>query len=163
MKKSYEERLAYQREWARRKRRALGVPERKLLTDEERKAYKERWRKKNKKSRVEYAIEWNRANPETHKAAVKKWKQSEKGRLSAKKYKRARRSCESKSPWGNPEEINRIYTEAAAMGLSVDHIVPLRSPLVCGLHVEANLFVMPIKENQIKGNRWWPNMPEGIA
>ena len=42
----------------------------------------------------------------------------------------------------------------------VDHIVPLASRIVCGLHAETNLRVVPKLVNRIKGNRFWPDMPE---
>ena len=41
----------------------------------------------------------------------------------------------------------------------VDHIVPLKSKVVCGLHVEHNLRVIPGTDNIKKGNRYWPDMP----
>lgn len=41
----------------------------------------------------------------------------------------------------------------------VDHKVPLRSPLVCGLHCVANLEVIPGLDNHRKGNRHWADMP----
>lgn len=55
--------------------------------------------------------------------------------------------------------MRRIYREAHAAGLVVDHIVPLASPLVCGLHVPWNLQGIDRLENQKKGNVWWPHCP----
>lgn len=61
--------------------------------------------------------------------------------------------------WANPEKIAAIYESAAAKGWHVDHIVPLQSKLVCGLHWEKNLQPLPPANNLAKGNRQWPNMP----
>lgn len=48
---------------------------------------------------------------------------------------------------------------AAKFAWHVDHIVPLRSKTVCGLHRSANWQVIPATINQVKGNRVWPDMP----
>jgi hypothetical protein len=39
---------------------------------------------------------------------------------------------------------------------SIDHIDPVIHPLVCGLHVEANFQIIPLRENIRKGNRFTP-------
>lgn len=75
-----------------------------------------------------------------------------------RKYRRARPA------WASPAAITAVWTASraatAATGVqhSVDHIVPLVHPLVCGLHVENNLCVRPLLDNIRKGNRWWPDM-----
>lgn len=41
----------------------------------------------------------------------------------------------------------------------VDHVVPLINDIVCGLHAETNVQVIPAVLNRSKGNRFWPDMP----
>lgn len=67
--------------------------------------------------------------------------------------------------WSETAQILSLYEEAAKLrsetGVDwhVDHIVPLNSPIVCGLHVLANLRVITATENISKGNSYWPEMP----
>lgn len=67
--------------------------------------------------------------------------------------------------WANEFFIKEIYhlaalrTKVTGFKWHVDHIVPLRSKIVCGLHVENNLQVIPEAENLKKSNRHWPDMP----
>lgn len=64
--------------------------------------------------------------------------------------------------WANLEAIDALYelarwkTERTGIEWQVDHVVPLQSPSVCGLHVENNLEVLTKKRNASKGNRRWP-------
>ena len=57
-------------------------------------------------------------------------------------------------------EIAALRTKITGFAWEVDHIVPLRSKLVCGLHVIDNLRVIPRTQNRAKGNRHWPDMPD---
>src|SRR3990167_3661229 len=59
-------------------------------------------------------------------------------------------------------DLARLRTRVMGFQWHVDHIVSIKSPLVCGLHVENNLRVIPAIENLKKRNRWWPDMPEVI-
>ena len=83
--------------------------------------------------------------------------------------RRVKKRCGSSKQipkWANMKAIDAIYAEAARIAketgveVEVDHIVPLKSKLVCGLHCEANLWVLPKWVNQEKSNKVWPDMPE---
>lgn len=63
--------------------------------------------------------------------------------------------------WADLQAIKDVYQEAQYFGYTVDHIVPLRSSRVCGLHVWDNLQLLPHAVNSSKGNRVWPDMSEG--
>lgn len=56
-------------------------------------------------------------------------------------------------PWADQEKIKAIY-RGRPPGHHVDHIVPLVSRVVCGLHCEANLQYLPAKENMRKKNKF---------
>jgi len=62
--------------------------------------------------------------------------------------------------WSDLQKIKNLYEEASRISEStgikhhVDHIVPLRHKLVCGLHVPANLQIITAEENLKKGNKF---------
>lgn len=68
--------------------------------------------------------------------------------------------------WADLSAIHAVYAEAVRLtkqtGIvhQVDHIVPLHSPIVSGLHWHMNLQPLPAEENAAKSNMLWPDMPD---
>lgn len=104
--------------------------------------------------------EYRESNLERDRLARKKWAAKNKHAVNAKAAKRRSMLRNAVPLWADFEEIASIYAEAQKTpGLHVDHIVPLVSEIVCGLHCEANLRITSALENLSKGNRHWPDMP----
>jgi hypothetical protein len=102
---------------------------------------------------------------------TRSWAAANPGKCRAK-YKKYMTSKLNAVPlWADHAMIEKIYDRCAKrnakqhLGLKwhVDHIVPLQSSLVCGLHVHYNLRIVPSTVNTAKGNRRWPGMPELLA
>lgn len=92
------------------------------------------------------------------------------GRLSpakenAKGMKRKAAQLQATPAWADPVLILSFYEEAQRLTVAtgivhhVDHMVPLQSKYVCGLHTHDNLRVMVGAENISKSNRTWPDKP----
>lgn len=109
--------------------------------------------------------EWRKAHPGRDAANTRAYAKANPGKINAAVAKREAQKLQATPAWANAFFIEEIYDLAARrtklLGVEhhVDHIVPLRSKIVCGLHVETNLRVIPAVENMSKGNRHWPEMP----
>ena len=91
-----------------------------------------------------------------HKAHVKAYRKTPAG-SSYRKDKRLeykQRLVTQCPPWADKKAIRKMYLEASRRGLEVDHVVPLKNPLVCGLHVEGNLQLLTPLENGRKRNNF---------
>ncbi len=108
---------------------------------------------------------WNAANPDKNRASKRKWAAANAAKINAKTTRRQAAKLQAAPSWANLFFIEEAYdlarrrTKTTGIRWEVDHIVPLQSEQVCGLHVEHNLRVIPKTENQAKGNRHWPDMP----
>jgi hypothetical protein len=140
------------------------------------------WKLKNRDRHIANSSRWNRENRLRRLEILARYRANSKDKIAAyaqeynqrydvkAKFKERKIARRVKGPfcpvWANRKVIANLYREARRLtketGLvhSVDHIVPVKNKLVCGLHVEANLRVIPQAENLAKGNRWWPGMPE---
>lgn len=105
------------------------------------------------------------ANAESRKAEHALWKRQNKDYNSAKQAERKLIAKQAKPAWADDKAIREFYRRAdhetlrTGVKMHVDHIVPLISKKVCGLHCEFNLQLLPASENVRKGNRTWPDMP----
>lgn len=124
---------------------------------------RKQYAKADKRKRLESNRKWQNANRDKVRASVRKWGDKnpdcEANRKAAK--------LNATPAWANrffmleAYRLARLRTKMFGYQWHVDHIVPLKSDLVCGLHCEANMQVIPGAENSAKGNRHWPHMPEG--
>lgn len=106
---------------------------------------------------------------EANNARLRAWKKLHPDRVNADTARRQLRLRQAYVAWANDDliaeayELARLRTLATGIPWQVDHIVPLNSDLVCGLHWEGNLQVIPAVANLAKSNDWWPDMPDAPA
>lgn len=118
-----------------------------------------RWSTQNPQQRSVSRLKWAEENPEAHKLSKQGWKQRNKAAVMAGTRKRQAALLNRIPVWYSDKPVRKIYEKAKQYGFHVDHIVPLQSDLVCGLHVFDNLQLMHPSENCAKNNKFWPYMP----
>lgn len=116
------------------------------------------WRKKN----PDYKKLWREQNLDKVQNYSRRWAEKNPDKERAKSTRRRANKKHATPPWADQAAINTIYAEAIRLeketGIKyhVDHVYPLKSDYMCGLHVETNLQILTEKENIKKGNRTWP-------
>lgn len=109
---------------------------------------------------------WRSANRSRAREQSRRWRQANKPKKAEEAMRRYAAKLSATPVWSERKAIEAVYalcefmTNSTGIVHHVDHIVPLRSEFVCGLHVAANLRVIPAVENLSKNNRYWPDMWE---
>lgn len=121
------------------------------------------WKLRNKDLVKNYMVEYREINKDRISEINKLWVENNKERVREyKNYINAQRRANKKCAfvkWANHKKIKDLYKKARELTLltgiphHVDHIVPLCSPIVSGLHCEQNLRIIPYCENISKGNK----------
>lgn len=127
------------------------------------------WYLNNKEYKDAQNRHWRKDNPEKVRqlARIYRMVNADKSRWFTAAYRA--RKLQATPLWLSEESIQEVldfYTAArmfqtyTGIDYQVDHIVPLQGETVCGLHVPWNLQLLPSFDNQSKGNRYWPDMPD---
>jgi len=97
---------------------------------------------------------------EYQKEFYKKHYENNKGYYRNKCAIRERNLQQATPKWANrffmaeAYELAQLRTKITGIHWEVDHIIPVKSKHVCGLHVEHNLQVVPANWNKTKSNSW---------
>ena len=116
-----------------------------------------------KESTSYYNKQYRKANKDRIAFLMRRYYDLNKSKVNANTSKRRASRVTATPSWVDNEAIDGLYHLALlftdlGVKMHVDHIVPLQSESVCGLHCEANLQLLPASDNISKGNRWWPDM-----
>lgn len=145
------------------------------------------WKKQNKEAAAEATKRWRATNPEAARLSARKsdkkraqhptrkectakaiavWRKANKSLVNSYTAERRAKRLQATQTWANDAIMDSYYAMAQWLtavvpghAYEVDHIVPLQSDIVCGLHTHSNLQVLEASVNRAKGNRYWPDMP----
>lgn len=102
-------------------------------------------------------------NKEKRYEYIRRWKIDNRERSLAyhREYNSVReRAVKMATPsWSEKDEILALYRRAVELCMEVDHIVPIKSSIVCGLHCFDNLQLLSKRDNAKKSNKDWPGKP----
>ena len=118
------------------------------------------WRNKSKSKLVEYnAQRWHNNKPR-EQARFKSWAAKHTAEQAARQSSRRCLRLQAMPKWVCQKSIKTVYSLKAnlqkARGIiyHVDHIIPLKHKLICGLHVPWNLQILTAGENSKKKNHF---------
>lgn len=120
----------------------------------------QRWYKENFEKKRNYDAMRRETKRELFREASRRNRLARPAEKRADTNSRRRRFKDATPQWANKFFIREAYALAelrsAVTGFRwhVDHVIPIRNELVCGLHVENNLRVIPAVDNLRKSNHF---------
>ena len=124
-------------------------------------AYQKQWREKNPDIVHQRHVKRYVTQKESELARAKQWREDNPHKQRQYTIEYTAQKLKATPKWHEKEKhlIDTVYKKAHELGLEVDHVVPLRSKKVCGLHTWANLQLLDKTLNIKKRNRYWVDMP----
>lgn len=132
-----------------------------------------KWASENKSRVKEWAFYYRLFNVEKNKArqkedydkhkvarlaTAKEYREAYPERNAEKTRRKQARKVQAMPKWADKKAIKAIYAECRRISQEtgvkhhVDHFYPIKNTLVCGLHNQYNLQIIPAADNQAKGN-----------
>jgi hypothetical protein len=118
-----------------------------------------------KKEAAERTKRWREANTDKSRASTAAWQKANPARTAEYAQRRYATQKQAARAWVDVDMQQRILdmykvaaelTSSSGVKFHVDHIVPLRGIVVCGLHVWWNLQVIVDADNQKKSSKFEP-------
>lgn len=130
------------------------------------KSYMDSYYEKNKQRLIERVAKWKSENPEKRKANTQRYYKRNKSYYHEKVHQRRSLQRAADHTSSDKEFVEQLYQYASMWNafvpprfkLHIDHIVPLKHELVCGLHTAANLQLLWAAENWSKNNSFERNI-----
>ena len=122
--------------------------------------YNKDYRDNNKKVVKKSKADWLSNNPNYDKEYRRKFHIRDRAAKSSRCAERHANKLNARPIWYERNKIKILYEKAkwlegiTGLKYHVDHIIPLKSDTVCGLHVWANLQILEAGLNISKGNKY---------
>lgn len=119
------------------------------------------WRQQNPRNVAQAAKQYYVSTKETRLSYNKEWRLSNKHKICSYSSLRHAQKLKATPAWVDLTKVEQIFLEAGRrtketnIPHEVDHIIPLQSKTVCGLHWEGNLQILSAKQNRIKKNKYF--------
>ncbi len=159
--KNADERRAYAAKYREKNREKIKAYQKKYIALNP-DARAESLKKYNEKpQKLESCAKYREKSRDLLRAAGRNYAKANRPQAAAQLAKYRAAKLKATPAWASSELIGKFYKEAKELSTMtgivhhVDHIIPLVSAEVCGLHVEFNLQILTGAENQKKGNRQW--------
>lgn len=113
-----------------------------------------------RRAKPDYDRQYYSANTERVKQYAKEWKERNPDQVAIMQDRRGELLKRATPPWAEHDLINMVYKKRDELNqawdttFTVDHIIPIQSDTVCGLHCWSNLQLLCRTENGQKRNKY---------